>query len=133
MSSAAGSQGGSSSDSSAAHNVHKSAFERRISERDSLATSLRLAERDEVALEAACELADRFQLPPDQTLLVRVLGLGDDRLARLALEELLELDDRGRVRRTGDLVDAVSQLDSADGELLELKELFLEKIGTLNA
>jgi hypothetical protein len=112
---------------------HKSAFEMRISERDSLTTSLRLAESKEAAIQAAQDLAERFQLPPDQSLLVKVIGLGDERLTKLALEELLELDDRGRVRRTPDLREALDRLKSRDRETTELKELLLEKMGAFGA
>jgi hypothetical protein len=109
--------------------VHKSEFELRISERDSLTTQLRLTADDGLALAAAQELAQRFKLPPDQSLLVRILGLGDQPLAKLALEELLELNDRGRVRKTDDLVQAITKLSSKDHEIQELRELFLEKLG----
>lgn len=108
---------------------HKSEFELRISERDSLTTQLRLTADDQLALAAARELAQRFKLPPDQALLVRVLGLGDQDLAKLALEELLELDDRGRVRRNDELVQAITKLGTKDKEIQELRELFLEKLG----
>lgn len=108
---------------------HKSEFELRISERDSLTTQLRLTADDKLALAAAQELAQRFKLPPDQSLLVRILGLGDQALAKLALEELLELNDRGRVRKTDDLVQAITKLSSKDHEIQELRELFLEKMG----
>ncbi len=112
---------------------HKSDFELRISHRDSLTTALRLAESDSKALEAAQELAHKFQLPPDQNLLIRIVELGDETLTKLALEELLELDDRGRVRPNRALVDAVGQIRSVDRETVELKDLFLEKIGRLES
>jgi hypothetical protein len=105
----------------------------RISERDSLTTTLRITDSRETALQAARELAQRFQLPPDQALLVKVIGLGEAGLTKLALEELLELDDRGRVRRTPDLRDALDKLRSNDRETNELKDLLLEKIGGLGA
>ena len=107
----------------------QTAFERRISERDSITTSLRLASTPEDALAAARLLADRYQLPPDQQLLVKIICLDDPTLTKLALEELLELDDRGRVRPNDDLVTAVSTLTARDSETRELRGLLLEKIG----
>lgn len=107
----------------------QTAFERRISERDSITTSLRLATTPEDALKAARLLADRYQLPPDQQLLVKIICLDDPALTKLALEELLELDDRGRVRPNDDLVTAVSTLTAGDPETRELRGLLLEKIG----
>jgi hypothetical protein len=101
----------------------------RISERDSLTTALRLAPSSAAALDAAKQLADRYQLPPDQNLLVKVIELSDARLTKLALEELLELDDRGRVRPSTELRSAISGVKSADHETEELKQLFLQKIG----
>jgi hypothetical protein len=100
----------------------------RINERDSLTTALRLAPSREAAFDAAKQLADRYQLPPDQNLLVKVIELADARLTQLALEELLELDDRGRVRPNPELKNAISGVKAADSETEELKQLFLQKI-----
>ncbi|MEM6863174.1 MAG: hypothetical protein AAF627_20725 [Myxococcota bacterium] len=107
--------------------IHKSEFQIRISEQDSLTTQLRLSEGT-AAKRAAKELAARFRLPPDQNLLVKVIGLGDKSLLRLALEELLELDDRGRVRANPELIDALQGIKSRDKEVKELRALFLEKL-----
>ncbi|MFO0727214.1 MAG: hypothetical protein U1E65_25775 [Myxococcota bacterium] len=101
----------------------------RVSERDTLTTLLRMASSKAEALSAATELADRFSLPPDQGLLTRVMELGDQRLTKLALEELLELDDRGRVRGTPELRGALGRLKHKDPEIQELKQLFIEKLG----
>ncbi|MCC7385461.1 MAG: hypothetical protein IT384_26665 [Deltaproteobacteria bacterium] len=101
----------------------------RVSEFDSLTTALRLASSREEALRAAAELAERFKLPMDQALLLKVISLGDHALSKLALEELLELEDRGRVRPTPELKSVLSQLESRDPEVLELRALLLEKIG----
>jgi len=100
----------------------------RISERDSLTTQLRLADVQKEAYDAAQALADRFRLPPDQNLLLKVIGLDDADLTKLALEELLELEDRGRVRPTSELKTALGELHGHDGETNELKDLLLEKI-----
>lgn len=101
----------------------------RVSERDTITTRLRLASGRAEALAAATELADRFSLPPDQGLLVKVMELGDQRLTKLALEELLELDDRGRVRGNPELRQALGRVKQKDPEIQELKQLFLEKLG----
>lgn len=101
----------------------------RVSERDTITTRLRLASGRAEALAAAAELADRFSLPPDQGLLVKVMELGDQRLTKLALEELLELDDRGRVRGNPELRQALGRVKHKDPEIQELKQLFLEKLG----
>jgi hypothetical protein len=107
---------------------HKSRFDVRISERDSLATQIRMSASHEEALKAARELADRYKLPPDQVTLLRIVELGDERLTKLALEELLELDDKGRVRPTSDLITTVTAIHSKDAETIELKDLLLEKV-----
>jgi hypothetical protein len=122
-------QNGASSNNAAPGQPHKSSFEMRISERDSLTTTLRLTESRETALAAARELAQRFKLPPDQVLLVKIISLADPGLTKLSLEELLELDDRGRVRLTPELKESLDKLKSDDRETVELKELLLEKIG----
>ncbi len=101
----------------------------RISEHDSAVTALRLASNTQETLEAARNLADRFKLPPDQSLLLRVVALGDARLTKLALEELLELEDRGRVRPTPELKNVLGALQTSDPETREIRQLFLEKIG----
>jgi hypothetical protein len=101
----------------------------RINERDTLTTALRLSSSRAETLDAAKQLADRYQLPPDQNLLVKVIELGEARLTKLALEELLELDDRGRVRPNPELRSALTGVRSADPETEELKQLFLQKIG----
>jgi hypothetical protein len=107
---------------------HKSRFDVRISERDSLATQIRMSGSHDEALKAANELADRYRLPPDQVTLLRIVELGDERLTKLALEELLELDDKGRVRPTSDLITTVTAIRSKDAETIELKDLLLEKV-----
>ena len=103
----------------------------RLNERDSMTTELRLASGKKATLDAANQLAEKHQLPPDQNLLLKVLGLKDKSLTRLALEELLELDDRGRVRPTEELRGAISGLRTRDRETGELRDLLLEKIGHL--
>lgn len=104
-------------------------FTMRVSERDTLTTGLRLASTPHEALGAATELANRYQLPPDQSLLLKVIELGDERLTKLALEEMLELEDRGRVRATPELKSTLGALQSRDPETVELRQLLLEKIG----
>jgi hypothetical protein len=104
-------------------------FTMRVSERDTLTTALRLSQGRDEALRAATELADRYQLPPDQGLLLKVVQLGDSRLTKLALEELLELEDRGRVRATPELSRTLRALATQDPETVELRQLLLEKIG----
>ncbi len=80
------------------------------------------------AIRIAEELANRFSLPPDQSLLVTIIGLGNKRLTHLALEELLELDDRGRVRRTEPLLKALKGVKHREAEIRELRDLILEKL-----
>lgn len=104
-------------------------FTMRISERDSLTTALRLSSNTDETLQAAIELADRYRLPPDQSLLLKVINLGDERLTKLALEEMLELEDRGRVRASTELKNTLGALKSKDPETDELRQLLLEKIG----
>jgi hypothetical protein len=108
---------------------HKSRFDVHISERDSLATQVRVSKSDHEALSAALELVERYKLPPDQAVLTRIVGLGDARLTKVALEELLELDDKGRVRATTDLIDTLTRVKANDAEIIELKDLLLEKVG----
>jgi hypothetical protein len=104
-------------------------FTMRVNEHDSAVTALRLAgDRDET-LAAARNLAERFKLPPDQSLLLRVVALGDAALTKLALEELLELEDRGRVRPSAELKTVLGGLVTQDPETREIKQLLLEKIG----
>ncbi len=101
----------------------------RFSPRDSLMTMLRMAEHRAQALEAATELADRHRLPADQGLLLKVIDLGEARLTKLALEELLELDDRGRVRPNDQLRGSLARIETRDPETRELKDLLLAKVG----
>lgn len=101
----------------------------RFSHRDSLMTMLRMSEHRSQALEAATELADRYRLPADQGLLLKVIDLGEARLTKLALEELLELDDRGRVRPNEGLRSALSRIQTEDSETRELKDLLVAKVG----
>ena len=83
--------------------------------------------------EYARELAERFQLPPDQSVLVKVITLGDKRLTRLALEELLELEDRGRVRVNPELVEALEGVRHRDREIREIRDLLLQKLRVTRA
>jgi len=106
-----------------------STYAARINEQDSLVTSLRLSSSPEEALAYASQLAERFKLPPDQTMLLRVIELGDAKLTKLALEELLELEDRGRVRPSNELRSILTAIQSRDPETVEIKQLLLEKIG----
>ncbi len=108
--------------------VHRSQFQIRISEQDQLTVKLRMSE-GRAAVAAAKELADKYQLPPDQSLLMKVITLRNTELTRLALEELLELDDRGRVRSNPELIAALQGIKSRDKEIRELRSLFLEKLG----
>ncbi|MEE2901828.1 MAG: hypothetical protein VYC39_05835 [Myxococcota bacterium] len=101
----------------------------RWNERDALTTELRLAQSRKEIMAAAQQLAERHRLPPDQNLLLKVLELRNKELTRLALEELLELDDRGRVRPTPELRTALNELKTRDKEARELKELLVEKLG----
>jgi hypothetical protein len=80
-------------------------------------------------LAAARELSASHHLPPDPTLLVKVIGLGDPHLTKAALEEMLELHDRGRVRRSPELARLISGVPAADRETEDLKQLLLAKIG----
>ena len=113
----------------ASPHFHKSEFEIRVSERDSLTTALRLEQNKKRSLAIAQKLADDFQLPPDQGVLMKVLTLRDERLTLLALEELLELEDRGRVRPSDDLVKAVKGSRGKNPEIAELRTLLLQKLG----
>jgi hypothetical protein len=109
---------------------HKSQFELRTSERDGMMTALRLSQDRGQSLELAREFAKRYrELPSDQGLLLKVIELGEDKLTHLALDGLLELDDRGRVRANDDIVRAIRGIDSQDRVIRELQELFLEKLG----
>jgi hypothetical protein len=108
--------------------LHRSTFEIRISEQDALTTKLRTTV-GRGALEAAQELARRFRLPPDQGLLLKVIELKRTELTKLALEELLELDDRGRVRSNPELIQTLKGIKSRDKEIKELRDLILEKLG----
>jgi hypothetical protein len=58
-----------------------------------------------------------------------VIDLGEDTLTHLALDGLLELDDRGRVRANDDIVRSIRGINSQDRVIRELQELFLEKLG----
>ncbi len=110
---------------------HQSEFQVRFNEQDSLATQIRLADSKKEALAAARELHERFGLPPDLSLLVKVLGLKDNKLILAALEEMLDLDDRGRVRSSPQLIATLESLPSRNRDIRELKELFLTKLGAL--
>ncbi|NJK88593.1 MAG: hypothetical protein HC923_03785 [Myxococcales bacterium] len=107
---------------------HRTQFDVRISEQDSLTTQLRMSD-GKPALDAAIALAERYRLPPDQSLLMKVVRLRNASLTKLALEELLELDDRGRVRSNPELIETLKGLKTKDRETNELKELFLQKLG----
>ena len=109
--------------------VHRSEFELRVSARDSLTSELRHADSKAGALSAARTLAEKFELPPDQGLLLKIISLKDKNLSRLALEELIELEDRGRVRANDDLVGSLRDIRSRDKETVELRDLLLRKIG----
>ncbi|MEL7369027.1 MAG: hypothetical protein AAFN74_08965 [Myxococcota bacterium] len=113
-------------------NVRQSEFEIRVSERDSLTTALRMEQDKRKSLALANKLADQFKLPPDQGVLTKVISLDDERLTLLALEELLELDDRGRVRRSDDLVEVIQGARGKNPEIGELRGLLLEKLGVSN-
>ena len=108
---------------------HKSEFEIRVSERDSLTTALRMEQNKRRSLAIAQKLADDFQLPPDQGVLMKVITLKDERLTLLALEELLELEDRGRVRPSDDLVKVLKKARGKNPEIAELRGLLLQKLG----
>lgn len=107
----------------------KSEFEIRYSERDSLVTDLRFTDQKKKAVSIARDLVARFQLPPDQDVLVKVLSLGEPDLVRPALEELLELDDRGRVRANPALTRVLKRVKISEPDLRELKDLLLAKLG----
>lgn len=103
----------------------------RFSRQDQLATEVRTAKSAVDAKRAARELLDEFkQLPPDQGLLTRVLTFKDDELIERALDELLELDGRGKVRSTPELMDSVRRLRSKNRDVQYLRELLLEKLGS---
>ncbi|MCB9646099.1 MAG: hypothetical protein H6730_05785 [Deltaproteobacteria bacterium] len=109
---------------------YRSEFEIRVSQRDQITTGLRMSEDRKQALAYARELVDnKWGLPPDQSVLVKVINLGDDKLSKLALEELLELDDRGRVRPNESLLAAIRGVKSTDRDIRYLQELFIEKLG----
>lgn len=69
------------------------------------------------------------RLPPDQSLLTRVLTFKDDGLLERALDELLELDGRGKVRSSPDLVRTIKGIRSKNSGVRELADLLLEKLG----
>ena len=104
-------------------------YEVRINEQDSLTTALRLSGSRDQALSAARELADRYRLPPDPVLLLKVVELEDLRLTKLALDELIEAHGRGKVRSSDELIGTIRRIPRGDRETEELKELFLEKLG----
>lgn len=109
---------------------HQSEFQIRFSEQDQLANRVRNARSAADAEEAASQLIQRFgTLPPDQALLTRCLAFSDDRILEKALDELLELDGRGKVRSTPELIGAVREIRSKSPTVLELVELLLEKLG----
>ena len=108
---------------------HRSEFQIRFSQQDQLATAVRLSKSKREAKEAAIELVTRFgQLPPDQGVLMRVLGMGDEMLLEKALDELLELDGRGKVRQSPELIKAIRGIRSRSSSVRELVELLLEKL-----
>ena len=111
-------------------NFHRSEFQIRFSQQDQLATAVRLSKSKKEAKAAAQALVEQFgQLPPDQAVLMRVLGLGDGELIEKALDELLELDGRGKVRQSPELLRAIRGIRSRSPAVKELVELLLEKLG----
>lgn len=109
---------------------HRSEFQIRFSEQDSLSTAIRLSKNLRDAKAAAIELVERFgRFPPDQAVLMRVLTMSDDRLLEMALDELLELDGRGKVRQSPELLSALNGIKSKNSNVSELMELLLEKLG----
>lgn len=109
---------------------HQSEFQRRFSRQDQLATAIRTAKSAAEAKRAAKELVEQFgQLPPDQVLLMRVLTFGDDVLTEKALDEFLELDGRGKVRSSPELIQAIRSVRTKSTTVRELVELLLEKLG----
>jgi hypothetical protein len=104
-------------------------YSMRVSERDVLVTQLRLATDSGELLAAARALVERFALPADQAVLLKVIPLGDDRLTQVALEELLELQDRGRVRANPELMQVVGAIRTHSPEVADLKTLLLQKLG----
>ncbi|MBI2377595.1 MAG: hypothetical protein HYV07_26575 [Deltaproteobacteria bacterium] len=102
----------------------------RINPIDSLTTRLRLSSDREELLAAARELASTHHLPPDPTLLLKVLALKEADLVKAALDAMLELHDRGRVRRSPELARLISDVPTfGDRDTQELKQLLLAKIG----
>jgi hypothetical protein len=110
--------------------IHQSPAQAKLSLVDQLTTAVRNAKRPEDARRAAHDLIDELgQLPPDQALLTRVLTFRDDRLLEKALDELLELDGRGKVRASPELTAIVKKIDSPNRDVQYLQELLLEKLG----
>jgi hypothetical protein len=101
----------------------------RVSERDVLVTQLRLTTESDELLAAARALVERFALPADQAVLLKVIPLGDDQLTQVALEELLELQDRGRVRANPEILQVVGDIRSRSPDVTDLKTLLLQKLG----
>ncbi|MEO1230609.1 MAG: hypothetical protein AAFZ18_17065, partial [Myxococcota bacterium] len=109
---------------------HQSEFQMRLSHQDQLATAIRLAKTKREAQAAAEELIEKYRhLPPDQAVLLKVLTLNNETLLEKALDELLELDGRGKVRQTPELLAAVRGVRSKSRTVRELVDLLLEKLG----
>ncbi len=104
-------------------------YSMRVSERDVLVTQLRLTTESDELLAAARALVERFALPADQAVLLKVIPLGDDQLTQVALEELLELQDRGRVRANPEILQVVGDIRSRSPDVTDLKTLLLQKLG----
>ncbi len=110
---------------------HQSEFQMRLSRQDQLMTAVRNARLPKDAKKAAHELLEDFgRLPPDQALLARVLTFKDERLTEAALDELLELDGKGKVRANPELVEVVRATRTKSPGVRELRDLLLEKLGT---
>ncbi|MBX2811293.1 MAG: hypothetical protein KTR25_05775 [Myxococcales bacterium] len=110
---------------------HRSEFQIRYSQQDQLATAIRLGKTKRDVRMAASELVEQFgKLPPDQAVLIRVLEIPNDALLEKALDELLELDGRGKVRQSPELMKAIRGIQSKSAVVRELVELLDEKLGS---
>jgi hypothetical protein len=106
----------------------------RLNERDRLTIELRNAEGAEQTCLAALRLIDsKHPLPPDPTVLIGLVPLDDRRVRIAALEELLELRHRGRLRDSVELREALGSVPPADREAVELRGMILDHLGPVRA
>lgn len=108
---------------------HHSEFQLRLSRQNQLVSEVREAPTEGAAQAAARKLLDEFdKLTEDQSVLIRILGFDDEELVERALDDLLELDDKGKVRSSPELVTAIRGVKSSRRSVRELVDVLLVKL-----